>query len=86
MDVKDLDILHQQMLSAIKDMNGNIDKIYYSKGVDYSDNMRKPNIGMAEQIKIDFPDVDFSKTVVAGDSFSDMLFAEKIKARFILIR
>ncbi len=86
MDVKDLDILHQQMLSEIKEMNGNIDKIYYSKGVDYSDNMRKPNIGMAEQIKIDFPDVDFSKTVVAGDSFSDMLFAEKIKARFILIQ
>lgn len=86
MTTKDLDILHKKMLNDISNMGGHIDKIYYSTGIDNSDNMRKPNIGMAERIKIDFPDVDFNRTIVVGDSFADRLFADSIKANFILIR
>ncbi len=86
MSEKDLDTLHKQMLNAIINIGGRIDKIYFSTGIDDSDNMRKPNIGMAEKIKNDFPNVDFNKTIVVGDSFSDRLFAERIKAKFILIR
>lgn len=86
MTTKDLDILHKKMLNDISNMGGHIDKIYYSTGIDNSDNMRKPNIGMAERIKIDFPDVDFNRTIVVGDSFADRLFADRIKANFILIR
>ena len=38
-----------------------------------------------ENIKRDFPDIDFSKTIVVGDSFADRLFANRINAKFILV-
>ena len=31
------------------------------------------------------PDIDFSKTIVVGDSFADRLFANRINAKFILV-
>ena len=31
---------------------------------------------MALQAKDDFPDIDFTKSIMAGDSISDMLFAK----------
>ena len=74
------------MLSEIKKLGGSIDKVYYSKGIDNTDKTRKPNTGMAEKIKRDFPDIDFSKTIVVGDSFSDRLFANRINAKFILVQ
>jgi histidinol phosphatase-like enzyme len=36
--------------------------------------MRKPNPGMAFQAKRDFPEIDFSKTIMVGNKLSDMLF------------
>lgn len=78
--------LHECMLSEIKKLGGSIDKVYYSKGIDNTDKTRKPNTGMAEKIKRDFPDIDFSKTIVVGDSFSDRLFANRINAKFILVQ
>ena len=33
--------------------------------------------GMAIQAKLDFPGIDFSRSIMAGDSFSDMEFAQK---------
>ncbi|MCX8075741.1 MAG: HAD hydrolase-like protein, partial [Aquificaceae bacterium] len=41
---------------------------------------RKPNIGLALQAKEVFPDIDFSKSIVVGDSVSDMEFAKRIGA------
>jgi len=38
---------------------------------------RKPQIGMALQAKQDFPDIDFSDSIMVGDSLSDMQFAQK---------
>lgn len=78
--------LHECMLSEIKKLGGSIDKVYYSKGIDDTDKTRKPNTGMAENIKRDFPDIDFSKTIVVGDSFADRLFANRINAKFILVQ
>ena len=36
--------------------------------------MRKPGTGMARQAKKDFPEIDFSKSIIVGDSVSDMEF------------
>lgn len=85
MSEAELTSLHDKMLLSVKEMGGKIDKIYFSTGIDDSDYMRKPNVGMAESIKKDFPEVDFKKTIVVGDSYSDRLFADRINAKFILI-
>lgn len=79
----DLEEIHRLMLERITSIGGRIDRIYTSTGIDSSDMLRKPNIGMAVQIQHDFPEVQFEKTVVVGDSFSDRLFADRIKAKYI---
>ena len=40
---------------------------------------------MALQIQKDYPEVDFAKTVVVGDSYSDRLFAENIGVKYVQI-
>ncbi|MFN0203752.1 MAG: D-glycero-alpha-D-manno-heptose-1,7-bisphosphate 7-phosphatase [Bacteroidia bacterium] len=39
---------------------------------------RKPNIGMALQAQADFPEIDFSQSVMVGDSPSDIAFGKKL--------
>jgi D-glycero-D-manno-heptose 1,7-bisphosphate phosphatase len=36
--------------------------------------MRKPDTGMSKQAKKDFPEIDFAKSIIVGDSVSDMQF------------
>ena len=68
----DLQVVHAYMLQQIATP---IDAIYYCPTLAAENSlMRKPNIGMALQAKKDFPDVDFSKSVMVGDSPSDMQF------------
>jgi histidinol phosphatase-like enzyme len=47
--------------------------------------MRKPNIGMALEAKKDFPQIDFSKSVMAGDAFSDILFGKTAGMKTVFI-
>ena len=44
---------------------------------------RKPEIGMALQAQKDFPEVDFHRSVMVGDSKSDELFAQRSRMRFL---
>lgn len=46
---------------------------------------RKPGIGLFEKAREDFPDINFRKSIVAGDSATDLEAARKIEARPVLI-
>ncbi len=74
------------MISEIKKHQGRIDKIYYCTATENKNPYRKPNIGMGLLALRDFPDIDLQKTVMIGDSESDMLFAKKmgIKGLFFI--
>jgi len=76
MTEKDLNEIHKKMISAVKQHGGRIDKIYYCTALDDDNINRKPNTGMAMQAKCDFPDIDFNRSLMIGDSTEDMLFAE----------
>jgi histidinol-phosphate phosphatase family protein len=76
MTEESLNEIHQKMVSVIESNHGRVDKIYYCTSIDENDPNRKPNIGMALQVKADYPDVDFSKTIMIGDSILDMEFAK----------
>lgn len=73
--VEDLELIHKNMVYEINYSGGKIDKVYFSPYL-ASDNhpTRKPGIGMALQAKTDFPEIDFSKSIIVGDSMSDMAF------------
>ncbi len=76
MTENDLKTIHEHLLSILKKESITIDKIYYAPDLASTKSMiRKPNIGMALQAKKDFPEINFSKSIMIGDSLSDIQFA-----------
>ena len=73
----DLQKIHDFMLHKITENGGRIDKIYVAPHLEAENHCtRKPNIGMALQAKEDYPAVNFSNSIMAGDSLSDMQFGK----------
>ncbi len=85
MTEQDLLTIHNKMLQEIRRGGGRIDRIYVCTAVDDRDLNRKPNIGMALKAQSDFPDIDFSRSVVVGDSATDMEFGKRIGAACVWI-
>lgn len=80
----DLDDVHRHMLADIEAAGGRIDKVYVCTALESEKSPnRKPEIGMALQAQRDFPEVDFHRSVMVGDSKSDELFAQKSHMRFL---
>lgn len=80
----DLDDIHRHMLADIVSAGGRIDKVYVCADLESAHNPnRKPEIGMALQAQHDFPEVDFHRSVMVGDSKSDELFAQRSRMRFL---
>lgn len=82
----DLNIIHHYMTDEIEKHEGRFDKVYFSSHL-ASDNhhWRKPGIGMALQAKEDFPEIDFTKSVMVGDSLSDMQFGKNVGMKTVFI-
>jgi D-glycero-D-manno-heptose 1,7-bisphosphate phosphatase len=78
MSEQDLLDIHKKMLQDLEAAGGKIDKIYYSIGATDDDPMRKPHPGMALQAKKDFPQIEFSKSVIVGNNLSDMDFGRSV--------
>jgi histidinol-phosphate phosphatase family protein len=75
MTVETLEVIHSNMISEIEKHGGRIDAVYYCPSLSTDDrNCRKPNIALAELAKKNFPEIDFEKSVMAGDMTSDMAF------------
>lgn len=83
---EDLELIHQNMMYEITYLKGRIDKIYHSPYL-ASDNhpTRKPGIGMAHLAKKDFPNVDFTKSIIVGDSLSDMEFGRNAGMKTVYV-
>ena len=86
MTIQDLHLLHSLMNAEIENAGGKIDKIYFCPHL-ASDNCecRKPKPGMLLQSKEDFRDIDFQKSILAGDSDSDILAAKSLNIKSIKI-
>lgn len=80
MSVDDLNYIHDQMQTSIKVAGGNINKVYFCSDIDASSLGRKPNTGMALQAKQEFPTIDLTKSIMVGNSISDMEFGRNIGA------
>ncbi len=77
MSIDSLNGIHSNMIEAVVDNGGIINKIYACTAVEDDDHNRKPNIGMAMQAKEDMPEIDFSKSIMVGNNLSDMEFGKK---------
>jgi D-glycero-D-manno-heptose 1,7-bisphosphate phosphatase len=79
MDIIALNTIHKNMTNEIEKMGGRIDKIYYSTDTDKANSTtRKPAIGMGMQAQLDFPAIDFKKSIMVGNSMSDMQFGRNL--------
>lgn len=74
----DLELIHKNLLQSIEQAEGKIDKIYFSTDMEDTSQHRKPNTGMGLQAKKDFPEVEFSKSVMIGNTLSDMEFGRNL--------
>jgi len=73
----DLSAIHQKMLDGIHEVGGKIDKIYHCPHLKEAGSFfRKPMPGMAIKAKKEFPTIDFKRSVMVGDTISDMKFGK----------
>ena len=85
MTASDLEEIHRLMRDEISRCGGRIDRVYYSPEVEKEDAvMRKPAPGMALAAKKDFPEIDFNRSVMVGDSLSDIKFGRELKMVTVL--
>ncbi|MCX6231817.1 MAG: HAD family hydrolase [Bacteroidetes bacterium] len=81
-----LEIIHQHLLKQVKDNKGRIDCVYYCPDLkDIGSFCRKPNIGMGLKAKKEFKNINFKKSVMIGDSLSDMIFGKRLGMKTIFI-
>ena len=84
--VEDLELIHKNMLYEITYLKGRIDKVYFSPYLaSENHHTRKPSIGMAIQAQKDFPQIDFKKSIIVGDSMSDMEFGKNAGMKTVFI-
>ncbi|MCX8112273.1 MAG: HAD family hydrolase [Bacteroidia bacterium] len=75
---EDLEDIHRRMKAEVEAGGGRLDAIYACTAVEEDDPCRKPNIGMALQAQRDFPDLDFKRCVMVGNSDRDMIFGRTL--------
>jgi len=72
----DLHLIHTNMVQEIGEAGGRIDKIYFCPDMESPN--RKPNPGMGLQAINDFPGIDLAKSVMVGNTLSDMKFGRNL--------
>lgn len=82
----ELSSLHRYMLDQIENSGGKIGDIFVSPWLE-SDNHpdRKPSPGMAYESVKRHPDIELNRSVMAGDSLSDMQFGRRAGMVNILV-
>jgi len=86
MTQEDLDTIHSMMKQQASFANATIDAIYACTELAENDpKCRKPNTGMGKKAKKDFPQIDFEKSVMVGDSQSDIEFGLNLGMKTVFI-
>jgi D-glycero-D-manno-heptose 1,7-bisphosphate phosphatase len=83
--VEQLELIHGQMRSHLARQGARLDAIYYCPHDQGECNCRKPDIGLFEQARKDFPEVNADNSAVIGDSLSDIQAGRKLGMRTIFI-
>lgn len=86
MTEQELISIHEQMLAEVEASGGRIHKIYYCIANDHEHPNRKPNPGMYHEAKRDFPDIDPKKSLMVGNTLSDMEFGRNAGMHTVFVR
>jgi D-glycero-D-manno-heptose 1,7-bisphosphate phosphatase len=85
MTLRDLGDIHDNMLKEIEEAGGRIDRIYYCDSMSDEHPFRKPNPGMAFEAKKNYPEIDLQRSVMVGNTMSDMQFGRNAGMLTVLL-
>jgi histidinol-phosphate phosphatase family protein len=86
MTAEDLKLVDKKMNRLIEEAGGKLDAIFYAPMLAQERHiMRKPRIGMGLAARRKFPEIHFKRSVMAGDSLSDMQFGKCLGMKTVLI-
>jgi D-glycero-D-manno-heptose 1,7-bisphosphate phosphatase len=85
LSIADLEMMHARMRTEVAAAGGDIEAIYYCPHDVGQCACRKPQVGMFLQAQRDIPTIDFSQSVVVGDSMSDLEAGRRLGCRLILV-
>lgn len=86
MSENDLHRIHDRLIAEVGNAGGRIDKIYYSPYLASSNHLtRKPAVGMGLKAKSDFSEIRFNRSIMVGDSLSDLIFGKRLKMKTVLV-
>jgi len=86
MSAAELEKVNNKMLDLIKSSGGRLDAVFYAPMLASEKHiMRKPRIGMGLAARKKFPEIKFRKSIMAGDSLSDMQFGRCLGMTTVLI-
>mgnify|MGYP000976662786 CR=1 FL=1 len=86
MSLEELENIHNYLISEVSKAGGRIDKIYVSPYLQSERHFtRKPSVGMGIAARKQFKDINFRKSIMAGDSYSDMLFGKRLGMKTVFI-
>ncbi len=81
-----LKLVHEKMLQKVSESGGRIDAVFFSPDLKNKGSFtRKPAIGMGLKARKQFPSINFKRSIMAGDSYSDILFGHRLGMVTILI-
>ena len=79
--------IHTYMNDQVHMAGGKIDKCYFAPNLrGAEDDLRKPNSGMAELAKMEFPEIEFERSVMVGDTDTDIEFGKKLGMKTVRIK
>lgn len=78
--------VHEKMLAEVEAHGGRIDAIYYCTSLDDHHPNRKPQTGMALMAKERFPEIDFSSSIMVGNTLSDMAFGKTAGMKTVFVQ
>ena len=86
MTLEQLDKVHKKMTEGTTQKGGRIDQVFFSPDLNNSRSFsRKPSVGMGLSARKQFPTIRFRKCIMAGDSYSDILFGHRLGMKTVLI-
>lgn len=85
MSIDALREINTNLRNTVANYGGRIDKIYNCIAISDEDRNRKPNTGMGMQAQEDFPEIDFRKSIMVGNSMSDMEFGKRLSMHTIFL-
>lgn len=78
--------IHQDMITEISTYGGRIDAVFAATDLKSASlNRRKPNSAMALEAKHQFPEIDFAKSIMVGDTDGDIRFGKQLGMKTVLV-